>query len=164
MKPNEIVQHLRKHIEHSRMTHAGIAGGLRKEAEWHGMMSKCHGDAMGKAVAGDAMHDFHTVSKAGHDAMATDREQRAEYHDDRGAECDELMEECEKVFGSGDLSKAAADGVLKRLAHLENQVIPSRISGVTPTAPRAVPRYGAQPLPERPNVPIQFEKLVTIEE
>jgi hypothetical protein len=165
MRPKEIVEHLRKLIQHSSQTHAGIAGGLRKEAEHHRSMSKHHTSAMGKAVAGDPQHEFHRCTKAEHDAMAADREQRASYHDTRAADCDKLMEECEKVFASGDLNKAASD-VMKRLEHLEGQVVPSRVSGVAPDRPgvRAVPRFGAQPLAARPEVPVQFEKLIVIEE
>jgi hypothetical protein len=73
------------------------------------------------------------------------------------------MAECEKITDV-EFSKAASPEFEKRLAHLENTLVPTKVSAVTPDRPgRPVPRYGQQPI-ERPNVPIQFEKLVVIEE
>ena len=89
--------------------------------------------------------------------IADTHEAAAEFHRD-------AMAECSKIAG-GDLNKGESD-LLKRLEHLENQVVPSRVSAVTPNAPgvRAVLRTGQMPMSARPNVPIQFEKLVAIEE
>lgn len=46
------------------------------------------------------------------------------------------------------------------------KLVPSSISAVTPDNPRfrAVPRGGQQPVPEQPNVPLEFQKLVAIDE
>jgi hypothetical protein len=57
--------------------------------------------------------------------------------------------------------------VLKGVAAaLGDKVIPDAISRVTPTLPglRAVPRAGQQAVPEKPNVPLEFEKLVSVED
>jgi hypothetical protein len=148
-------------VEHMRKTHAGLAGGHRATAEHHRTMSKCHGTAMGKAVAGDPQHMFHKSAKEAHDAAAEDQDRRAAYHDQMAEDC----EEAKKVAGDGDLSKGAGD-LLKRLEVVESTVIPLRVHGVTPNAPgvTAVPRAGSRQMPEKPNVPIAFEKLVVIEE
>jgi hypothetical protein len=149
-------------VEHMRKTHAGLSGAHRANAEHCRTMSKCHGTAMGKAVAGDPQHMFHKSAKEAYDDAATDQDKRAEYHDHMAEEC----EEAKKVAGDGDLSKGAGD-LLKRLEAVENTVIPSRVHGVLPNAPgvTAVHRAGSRPMPtEKPNVPIQFEKLVSIEE
>jgi hypothetical protein len=58
----------------------------------------------------------------------------------------EAMTECEK---------ATAD-------HL-NKLQPTQISGIVPDVPRPVPRFG-QPVPAKPNVPIEFEKVFSIED
>ncbi len=44
--------------------------------------------------------------------------------------------------------------------------LPEGLSVLTPNHPhlRAVPRAGQQPIPERPNVPQEFEKLVIVDE
>jgi hypothetical protein len=76
------------------------------------------------------------------------------------------MQECSKADVADELNKAATPEFEKRLRHLEDTIVPSRVSAITPNAPgvRAVLRHGAPELPARPNVPIQFEKLVAIEE
>jgi hypothetical protein len=78
----------------------------------------------------------------------------------------EEMAECLKV-SDGDLTKGTSD-LAKRIEHLENTIIPTRVAGVTPNAPgvTAVPRAGQRSVPsgERPNVPVAFEKLVAIED
>ncbi len=64
-----------------------------------------------------------------------------------------------------DAHNQLVDARLIKSEHIENQVSSTRVSGVTPDAPgvRAVPRYGAREAP-RPEVPLQFSKLVEIEE
>jgi hypothetical protein len=147
-------------VEHMRKTHAGIAGGHRATAEHYRMMSKCHGAAMGKAVAGDPQHTFHKAAKETYDAAAEDQDGRAAYHDAMGEKC----EQAKKVAGDADLSKGSSD-LLKRLEIVENSLVPTKVSGVAPTNPniRAVPRAGMRDVSERPNVPVQFEKLIAIE-
>jgi hypothetical protein len=151
MKVSEAVHHIKQ-------THAGIAGGLRKEAEHHRNMSNFHKAALGKAV-GD---DFHKCAKAEHDDMATDRETRAKYHDDMMSECDKAL----KASTADDLNKNAPDDLVKRVTALENSIVPTRVSAIAPENPslRAVTRTGQRPISDRPAVPVQFEKLVSIEE
>jgi hypothetical protein len=168
MKVSEAVEHMRK-------THAGVAGGHRASAATHRAdaarehtLSKCHAMALGKAVAGDPQHTFHTTAKAAHDASAiahedaaTDQEQRAQYHDDMAQECTKAA----KAAGDDDLTKGTSD-LLRRLEIVEGTIIPTKISAVTPTVPgvRAVPRAGQRAIgTEKPNVPVAFEKLVAIE-
>jgi hypothetical protein len=155
MKVSEAVHHIKQ-------THAGIAGGLRKEAEHHRNMSNIHKAELGKAVAVDSNHDFHKCAKAEHDDMATDRETRAKYHDDMMSECDKAL----KALTADDLNKNASDDLVKRVTALENTVIPTRVSAVVPTVPgvTAVPRAGQRPYMDRPIVATQFQKLVEVEE
>jgi hypothetical protein len=75
------------------------------------------------------------------------------------------MMECEKSMDA-EFTKAAPADFEKRLTHLEGQIVPTRVSAVIPDRPgvRAVPRAGQPAFSEKPNVPVQFEKLVAIEE
>ncbi len=77
----------------------------------------------------------------------------------------EEMTECSKI-SDGDLTKGTSD-LVKRIEHIENTLVPTRVSAVTPNAPGVtpVPRTGMRPIGngERPNVPTQFEKLIAIE-
>src|ERR1700733_12075288 len=154
MKVDEAVEHMRK-------TDVDLAGGHRATAEHYRAMSKCHGTAMWEPVAGDPQHTFHKAAKEAYDAAAEDQDSRAAYHDDMGEKC----EQAKKVAGDGDLSKASND-LLRRLEIVENTVQPTRVSAVTPTAPgvNAVPRAGQRQFMEKPVVPVQFAKLVEIEE
>ena len=85
-------------------------------------------------------------------------------HQLRSAYHKEAMAECEKI-AADDLNKSSSD-LIKRLEHLEGQIVPTRVSAIAPNAPgiRAVPRAGAPNAPARPEVPLQFAKLVEIEE
>src|SRR5713226_10393122 len=83
-------------------------------------MSKCHAEAMGKAVAGNPEHDFHKSAKA--------------IHDEAAIQHDALGEECQKAISADDLRKSQA---------LE----PTLVSAVTPDRPRAIPRYGQREVP-----------------
>jgi len=169
MKVSEAVEHMRK-------THAGIAGAHRAAADSHRAdaarektLSKCHSEAMMGKAAGDPQHTFHTVAKAAHDASgiahtdaAADQDRRAQYHDDMAQECIKAA----KVAGDDDLSKGTSD-LLRRLEIVEGTIVPTRVAGVVPTAPgvTAVPRAGQRAIGngEKPNVPVQFEKLIAIE-
>ena len=88
----------------------------------------------------------------------------AEEHRNQADACDGAMAECDKVAGD-ELNKSASD-LIKRLEVLENTVVPTRVSAVAPNAPglTAVPRAGQRPVGDRPVVPVQFAKLVEIEE
>jgi hypothetical protein len=124
-------------------------------------VSKCVGELAGMAKAsksdlkpdGDDGGLCGTLQKIA-DAFADG----AGYHKD-------AMAECSKVTDS-EFTKGASDDFIKRLEKLENTIVPSRVSAITPTAPgiRAVPRAGQREIPARPEVPIQFEHLVRVEE
>lgn len=103
-------------------------------AEHHRSMSKCHSAAMGKAVAGDGMHEFHKNAAMHHDAAA-------EQHD---AAC----EECQKATES-ELRKLVPTAV-------------SGIAPTAPV--RAVPRTGQREIPLADTVDFQFRKLVLVDE
>jgi hypothetical protein len=174
-QPEETSMKVAEAVEHMRKTHAGIAGGHRAAAEHargvaehHRAMSKCHGAAMGKAVAGDPQHTFHKEAKGhddaaaeAHDAFAEDQDSRSAYHEQMAEECSKAA----KVAGDADLSKGSPE-LLRRLEIVEGTIIPTKISALTPTAPgvRAVPRAGQRAFADKPVVATQFSKLVEIEE
>jgi hypothetical protein len=81
------------------------------ESQYHRAMAKCHGDAMGKAVAGDPMTNFHKSAIAAHN-------QAADTHD-------AMCEECAKAISAAELQKSELE--------------PTRISAVTPDAPSVRP-------------------------
>ncbi len=62
-------------------------------------------------------------------------------------------------FHKAAMEKAVSDDLGKA------DLTPTNISAVTPEKPgiRAIPRYGQQ-LPERPNVPEQFQHLATVDD
>jgi hypothetical protein len=105
-------------------------------AEHHRAMAKCHSEAMGKAA--DAQRTFHKTAQAHHEAAA-------EEHDG-------LCQECEKAAAAEELAK--------------NQVVPSRVSAVAPPPNlRSIPRFGHPEAAAGPaNVPMQFQKLVQVDE
>lgn len=136
-----------------------VADHLRKfhghAAEHHEGLAKCYGKvaSFGKAKKSE-MKDGEGDSLAEClQKIADMHEAAADFH--RG-----MADECMKVTDDS-LDKNSSE-LLKRLEHLEGQLVPSRISAVAPNAPRAVPRYGARDIPARPEVPLQFQHLVQI--
>ena len=111
----------------------------------------------------DGMADEHDAEHKASGEKESHHSRMRDLHKAKAANFREHAEKCDK--GEGDeLGKSGAVADLaKRMTVLENTVVPSRIAGVVPTAPTAVPRAGQRPM-ERPNVPIRFEKLVAIEE
>jgi hypothetical protein len=105
----------------------------------------------------EAMADDHKALAKASGECAADHLTLAKFHAEK-------MEECAKAAADDDLTKGTSD-LLKRLEHLENTVVPSRISSVTPNAPgvTAVPRAGQRAFAEKPIVATQFQKLVEIE-
>lgn len=84
-------------------------------------------------------------------------------HKGSAANLRECAAKCMKADEADDLSKAASEDFVARLEKLENTIVPSGVSKVTPNAPRAVPRFGSAPM-QRPAVPLAFEHLSRIEE
>ena len=111
-----------------------------------------------------AQHTFHKTAAASHETSAGDFERDSSEHAHHSTmaaahtaaadSCLACMEECSKVVWS-DLFKAAERA----------EPVASPISAVTPTLPgvTAVPRAGQRQF-EKPVVPVQFAKLVEIEE
>jgi hypothetical protein len=127
-------------------------------AAHHGELAKCFGKlaGFGKAAKSEMKDDEGGGLADCLEKIVAAHVARAEYHK-------EAMAECEKAIEASDLEKR------KR----ENRVVPSQISAVTPDAPqnvRAVPRTGGKPMPvaiqdiSRPNAPLDFQKLVGLEE
>ena len=103
-------------------------------AEHHREMSKCHGAAMDKAVAGDVHHEFHNAAQAAHNVAADEH--------------DALCEECAKAIAS-DLQKLVPTRV-------------SAVAPTAPV--RAVPRTGQRTIPLSEMVDPEFAKLVAMDE
>lgn len=80
-----------------------------------------------------SVHEFHKNAIAAHEAAADQH--------------DALSQECEKAITS-DLSK----------------LVPTQVTAINPNPEvRSIPRVGQREVPERPNVPPQFAKLVSVE-
>jgi hypothetical protein len=107
-------------------------------AQSHRALSKCHSAAMAKESMAPDEKQFHKSASAAHDEAASAH--------------DAMANDCAK----------AAEGDL-------NKLIPDGISGLAPERPAfgitAVPRYGAPAAAAaaRPDVPLEFSKLVEIE-
>jgi hypothetical protein len=96
-----------------------------------------------KTEVTEAEKDAHGTLEAlsnEHDTLWQEHSDLAEYHEQQ-------MEACSKAMDS-DL----------------NKLIPTQVSGVTPERPRAIPRHGQPAVPAAPNVPLEFMKLVTVDE
>lgn len=125
-----------------------------QSASHHGAMKKCE---MAKAALHRSMHK-----------AAMDAGQEHSAHDG-------LADQCEKAAGHHEamesFHKAAMDECMKSVEADLNKLVPTQVSAVAPTNPwgiRPVTRDGQRPMNDapaaRPNVPIQFEKLVAVED
>jgi hypothetical protein len=124
-------------------------------ADHHRKMAKIHLAAMAKAT--DSHHEFHKAAAAHHEAAAEEHEQ--------------MVEECTKAADTGNLGKRG-DGELETTImrvfskFFGDTLVP--IPGLSRVAPNhpgftAVPRAG-QPAPVAKNVPLEFSKLVVVDE
>lgn len=123
--------------------------------EAHASMAKHHAEG--------PEHEFHKSKAALHEAAHESHVKLAAYHEKmQKASADELNK------GTVELPASLEDAVKSVfLKMFGNTVMPSNVSGITPDrpgAPRMVPRAGMQPIPETPNVPFEFQKLVAIED
>jgi hypothetical protein len=123
-----------------------------------------HEDA--KAAECHAEHKMSGMEDSHHGRMG-------DLHKASAANLRDCAAKCMKADDADDLSKSDVskrleliDQLRKRLEHLEGQIVPSRVSAITPNAPgaRAVPRAGQPAFDSKPQVPTQFAKLVEIEE
>jgi hypothetical protein len=134
---------------------------LHENAAEHHSFKKGHHDILSKHYA--KLSSFHKtksdmdaehVDAAGiysdisdsHAGLASHYQAQAEFHGLQAQECAKAMD--------GDLNK--------------NRLVPDKVSGVTPPAPaigsRMIPRAGAPNVTEKPIVPLEFEKLVEVED
>jgi hypothetical protein len=119
----------------------------------------------GMADEHNAMQKAAGTADAHHGRMAAFHQHKAHTHEENAADLREAAEKCKKA-ADDELGKNTGD-LAKRLERLENTIIPTGISRVTPNAPgvTAVPRAGGRPMPsEKPVVPVAFEHLVKVEE
>jgi hypothetical protein len=116
----------------------------KSNSEHHSKMAQLHKaaameeDESEQGPTNEHNNKFHRGAMAAHEKAAEDHA--------------EMCRDCEKAVSAGGLSK---------------QLIPDRISGVTPPAPafgsRMIPRAGAPNVAEKSEVPLEFEKLVEVE-
>jgi hypothetical protein len=107
---------------------------------------------------------MHKASALGEDAdsphaqLAAEAESRARTH--RADSADHRSHAAHHLAAAAKCSKAMDADLTK--------IVPDRVSGLVPTAPafgsRAIPRTGQRPLDEKPNVPLEFARLVEIED
>ncbi len=118
------------------------------KAAHHAAMSEHYAKLSTLHKAKSDMSDTATLYRA----MADSHGEMADEHTGMGAEC----EACAKAFAAS--RNATGSDELEPLAR--------GLSVVAPTAPGVtmVPRAGMQPIPAKPNVPREFEKLVVVEE
>jgi hypothetical protein len=115
----------------------------KSEAAHHRTMAEIHGNLVAKSEGMDDNEKaFHEGSKAAHLAAAGD-------HDAMAAEC-EKADKAEKAVAESDL----------------NKLIPTNVSAVHGGAPgiTAVARPGGRPVPAAPNVPLEFQKMVAVDD
>lgn len=136
-----------------------LAGFHKHAMEHHETLHQCYKtlSAFGKSAKSEMKPDQDGAS------LCDTLEEIAECHKAASAFHKNMMAECAKLSAGGDLSKAASEDFGARLEKLENTIVPSGVSKVTPNAPRAVPRFGSAPM-QRPAVPLAFEHLSRIEE
>ena len=139
--------------QHLQTLHTNLADHHQKKTEHHAKMASHFAKLakhLGKTETTEAAKD----SKGILEALASEHEEMSQHHAGQVEFHHAQIEGCMKGMDS-DLEKRA------------NQLQPlNGISGVTPGV-RAVPRPGQQPVnkaPEKPNVPLEFQKLFTVEE
>jgi hypothetical protein len=106
-----------------------------------------------------------SAADAHHGRMRDLHQHKANTHEASAANFRAAAEKCSKADEPDGLTKATSD-LLRRLEILEGTIVPTKVSAITPTAPSVtvVPRAGMRSLGnEKPNVPVQFEKLIAIE-
>jgi hypothetical protein len=138
MKWVEHHQGMAEHHVHEAKHHDRVAGHLEKLAS-----------ALGKRVA-DVVGD----SKTELEDWAAEHRSHAAYHRGEEASHREQADKCGKAIDVDDLEK-------------RDQLRPTNVHAVAPTVPatvRAIPRHGQREVPTRPNVPLEFEKLVQVED
>ena len=115
-----------------------------------------HEEAMDAEEKGSSRHAFHKRSIARHEPLR-------DFH--KNAMEKAVTDELNKADRSADISATVENAVAAYFAKISDKLIPTLVSAVTPNRPGviAVPRAGAQAIPERPNVPEEFLKLAEVE-
>jgi hypothetical protein len=110
----------------------------KSAAATHRALAEAHGVAMAKESLGDDAQEFHKSCADVHAGAAN-------WHDNAFAECSKAAE--------GDMNKVVPTGV-------------SVVHSAAPEGITGVPRTGSRPMParEEPNVPLEFQKLVAIDD
>lgn len=126
-----------------------------------------------QAAVTDPVNAFLKAEIARHGEMKEHHTTAAEFHMAKAEEHRARCEECEKA-ATGSLEKSG-DGEIEWLdKHIDsrveraigNTVVPPLISRVAPTAPgnRLVPRVGQELSHAQQGVPLEFKKLVMVDE
>jgi hypothetical protein len=139
---------------------------LRKCLEKCAQAEDNHKDMeQGMADEHSAMQKASGTADSHHGRMRDLHQHKANTHEQSAKDYRDAAAKCTKAAGDDDLEKGTTSDLLKRIERIENTIQPTRVSAVTPTAPgvTAVPRAGQCSIGDRPNVPVQFEKLVAIE-
>jgi hypothetical protein len=119
--------------------------------EQHHKLAASHKTMMDEHEEGTPAHLHHKTAHEAHSAIS-------EFH-----------KACMEKSVGDDMNKGTVPASLESavqavfLKMFGNAVMPTNVSAVAPPN-RAVPRPGMQPVPERPNVPEQFAKLVAVDE
>jgi hypothetical protein len=137
---------------HLQEVHTRLASHHIAKAKHHKAMAT-HFRKFHKAMEddGDGMDSFENIASA-HDEISGEHEDCAQFHVDCAKSLSGDGEPSAKAFGMDSSARRTAS------------IAPDRISGVAPEAPRAVPRAGAPTIPARPEVPLEFEKLVAVDD
>jgi hypothetical protein len=105
-------------------------------AEHHGEMVDAHQAAMAKGQD-SSMTAFHKAASSSHEKMQ-------DFHAT-------AVEECQKAL-TDSLGKEG------------DRIVPDQVRGVITSFPTMIPRAGAPAEPVRPNVPVEFQDLVKIDD
>jgi len=140
---------VRKHLQE---LHGKLAEHHMRKSEHHKSMAS-HFEKLASHFSKSGAAEREKETKGICDALAGEHEEMSQHHAEMAEYHSAQMEECSKA-ADGDLQKRNLDAI-----------VPDGVHRVTPTPPsvRAVPRAGMAPIADKPNVPAQFEKLVSVE-
>jgi hypothetical protein len=121
----------------------------------HEKLATSHAVEMSHYPEGSHQHEHHKTKHESHTRLR-------DYHHKEMNKA--VADEMNKV----DTVPTALEDVVRAtfLKMFGNTLVPTAVSAVAPTAPgiRAVPRGGERPVPVTPNVPLEFAKLVAVDE
>jgi hypothetical protein len=132
-----------------------LAGFHKMASENHSQLHDCY-----KSLSGFTKATKSEMKPDEQDSLCGTLDKIADCHKAAAAYHAKALDECTKAIAASDMEKRER----------ENQLEPSRVSGVVPDRPtiQAVPRTGAKPMPvdfdSRPTQAIDFQKLSGIDE